>query len=97
MKMTCDGRLFEGLEQGVEGGVGDLMGFVEDVDLVAVAGRGVAGGVAEFANLVDAAIGGGVDFDHIDGVALADFDAGIADAAGFMAWGAPACQRRCGS
>ena len=32
------GRLFESLEQGVEGGLGDLMRFVEDVDLVAVAG-----------------------------------------------------------
>ena len=76
------GRLFEGLEQGVEGGVGDLVGFVEDVDLVAVAGGGVAGGVAQFANFVDAAIGGGVDLDDVDGVALADFDAGVAHAAG---------------
>ena len=32
------GRLFEGLEDGVEGCVGDLVGFVEEVDLVAVAG-----------------------------------------------------------
>jgi len=37
MKMTCDGGSSEGFEQGVRP-VGDLVGFVEDVDLVAVAG-----------------------------------------------------------
>ncbi len=76
------GRLFKRLEQGIEGGLGDLVRFIKDVNLVAVAGGRVAGGVAEFANLVDTAIGGCVDFDHIDGVALADFNAGVADTAG---------------
>ncbi len=32
------GRLFQRLEQGVEGRVGDLVGFVENVDFEAVAG-----------------------------------------------------------
>jgi hypothetical protein len=32
------GRLFKGFEQGVEGGVGNLVGFIEDVDFEAVAG-----------------------------------------------------------
>ena len=76
------GRLFEGFEEGVEGGVGDLVGFVEDVDLVLVARGAVAGGVAELADFVDAAVGGGVDFDDVDGVALADFEAGLAVVAG---------------
>ncbi len=88
MKMTCVGRLFEGFEQGVEGGVGNLVGFVEDVDFVAVAGGCVAGGVAEFANLVDAAVGGGVDLDDVDGVALADFDAAISQTPAGLAGGA---------
>ena len=79
-------RLFEGLEQGIEGGLGDLVGFVEDVDLVAVAGGRIARSVAQLANLVDAAIGGRVDLDHVDGVALANFDAGVADAAGLGRW-----------
>ena len=35
------GRLFEGFEEGVEGGVGDLVGLVEEVDLVFVARRAV--------------------------------------------------------
>ncbi len=75
-------RLFERLEQRVEGGVGDLVRLVEDVDLVAVARRAVAGGVAQLANLVDATIGGGVDLDDIDGRAGTNFGTGIADAAG---------------
>ena len=76
------GRLFEGLQQRVEGGVGDLVRFVEDVDLVLVARGAVAGGVAELADFVDAAVGGGVDFDDVDGGAGADLGAGLADVAG---------------
>ena len=76
------GRLLERLEQRVEGRVGDLVRFVEDVDFVAVARRAVAGGVAQLANLVDAAVGGGVDLDDVDGGAGANLGAGVADAAG---------------
>ena len=75
--------LFESLEQRVEGGFGDLVGFVENIDFVTVAGGGIAGGVAQFANLVNAPVGGGVDLDHVHGVALTDLDAGVAHAAGF--------------
>ena len=76
------GRLLQRLQQRVEGGVGDLVRLVEDVDLVAVARGAIAGGVAQFADLVDAAVGGGVDLDHVDGVAGANLGAGVADAAG---------------
>ena len=61
------GRLFEGLEQGVECGIGDLVGFVEDVDFVAIARAGRSGLRRGFADLVDAAVGGGVDLDDVDG------------------------------
>ena len=74
-------RLFQRLQQRVEGRLGNLVRFVEDVDLVAVARRSVARRIAQLANLVDAAIGGRVDLDHVDGVALANLDAGVADAA----------------
>ena len=76
------GWLLEGFEEGVEGGVGDLVRLVEDVDLVLVARGAIAGGVAEVADLVDAAVGGGVDLDDVDGVAGADLGAGLADVAG---------------
>ena len=82
MKMTCDGRLFQRLQQRIEGGVGDLVGFVEDPDLVAVAGGTIARGIAQLANLVDAAIGGRVDLDHVHRIAGANLGAGIANAAG---------------
>ena len=75
------GRLFESLQQRVEGGVGDLVGFVENVDLVAVARRTIARGLAQFANLVDAAVGGGVDLDDVDGIARANLGAGVANSA----------------
>ena len=58
------------------------MGFVEDIDFEAVARGLVAGGLAEFADFVDAAVGGGIDFNDVDGVASANFGAGFADAAG---------------
>jgi hypothetical protein len=73
----------QSLEQRVEGRVGDLMSFVENVNLVAISGGSVASGVAQFANLVNSAIGGRVDLDHVHGVALANFDAGVTNSAGF--------------
>ena len=76
------GRLFQRLQQRVEGGVGDLVSFVENVNFEAVAGGTVARGLAEFADFVDAAIGGGVDFDYVDRVSGANFRAGFTDAAG---------------
>ena len=74
-------RLFEGFEQRIEGRVGDLVRFVEDVNLVLITRRRVAGGVAQFANLVDAAIGGRINLDHVHGVALANLHTRIASSA----------------
>ena len=75
------GRLFQGLQQRVEGGVGNLVRFVKDVDLEAVAGRAIARGLAQLANLVNAAIGGRVDLDHVHRVAGADLAARVANSA----------------
>ena len=58
------------------------MRLIEDVDFVLVARGTVAGGVAQFADLVDAAVGGGIDLDDIDGVAGADLGAALAHIAG---------------
>ncbi len=88
------GRLFERFQQRVEGGIGDLVRFVEDIDLVTVAGRAIAGGVAQLANLVDAAVGGGVDFDHIDGVSLRGFRCRIRRCRRAPASAARACRFR---
>ena len=63
------GRFFQRLEKRVEGGIGDLVRFIEDVDLETVAGRTIPGGLAEFTDFIDTAVGGSVDLDDVDGVA----------------------------
>ena len=86
MKMTCAGRFFQGFQQRIEGGIGDLVGFIEDVDFVFIPGRAVAGALAQFSNFIDAAIGGGVNFDDVHGVAGANLRAGIAHSARLRRW-----------
>ena len=76
------GRLLERLQKRVEGRIGNLVCLVQDVDLEAVAGRPVAGSLAQFPDFIDAAVGGGVDFNHVHRVAAADFSAGVAHSAG---------------
>ena len=76
-------RLLQRLQQRIEGSLSDLVRFIKDINLVAVASRRVAGRIAQFANLIDSAIGGRVNLDHVDGIALADFHAGVANTARF--------------
>ena len=72
------GRLLERLEQRVPGVLRDLVRLVEDVDLAAqMAGR-IGQAIAQLADLVDAAVGGGIDLEDVERRALADGDAGIA-------------------
>ena len=79
------GRLFQGLQQRVEGCIGYLVSFVEDKDAVAVASRFGGGRGNQAAHFLDAAIGGRIDFDHVHGAhrAIADLAAGVAHATGF--------------
>src|SRR5262249_34829535 len=79
-------RLFQGLEQGVESGVSNLMSFVEDINLVAIAGRAVARGVTQLAYLVDAAIGGRINLDHVNRASGPDLDTGCAYATRLRRW-----------
>ena len=76
------GRLLQRLQQRIEGGIGDLVRLVENINLEAVARRTIARGFAQLANLVDATVGGRVDLDHVHRVAGANLDARIANAAG---------------
>jgi len=59
-------RLLERLQQRVERRRRQHVDFVDDVDLVGAARRGIAGVVAQVAHLVDAVVGGAVDLDHVD-------------------------------
>ena len=75
------GRLLQRLQQRIEGGVGDLVGFVENVNLEAIACRTITRGFAQLADFINAAVGGRVDLDDVHGIARADLGAGIAYAA----------------
>ena len=69
------GRLLDRLEERVPGVLGDLVRLVEDVDLAPeLAGR-VRQALAQVADVVDAAVAGGVDLDQVEGRALPDRDA----------------------
>jgi len=83
MKTTWLGGSSSVFEQGIEGGVGDLVCFIKNVDFEAIASRAIASGFAQFADLVDTPIGGSVDFDHVYRIARANFGAGLAYPAGF--------------
>ena len=58
-------RLFQRLQERVEGRRRQHVHFVDDVDLVARAGRRIAHAVVDLAHVVDAGVGGGVHFQHV--------------------------------
>jgi ribose 1,5-bisphosphokinase PhnN len=68
-------RLFQGLEQRIERGIGNLVRFIQNINLVAVTRRAIAGGITQFADLINTAIGGRVDFDYIHRTSSPDFHA----------------------
>ena len=76
-------RLLDQLEQGVEPLLGHHVRLVDDVDLVAPGDRGVEGALAKIAGVIDAAVAGRVDLDHVDraGPRRRQRDARVADAA----------------
>ena len=76
--------LFEGLEEGVEGLRGEHVDFVDDVDLESVSRGRVLDGVADFADLVDAAVGGAVELEDVDVAPFLDLAAGAALPAGLV-------------
>ena len=59
-------RLLDHLEQGVEALRGHHVGLVDDVDLVAAVDRGEEGAFAQVARVLDTAVAGRVDLDHVD-------------------------------
>ena len=76
------GRLLERLQHRVEGGRREHVHLVDHVDLEAPGHRLVDRLVEQLADLVDAAVGGGVQLDIVDMAAGIDVAAGVADAAG---------------
>ncbi len=66
------GRLFQRLEQAVEGLLRQHVHLVDDVDLVAGGVRLVVGAVDQVADVVDASMGRRVHLDHVEMPALQD-------------------------
>ena len=64
--------LLDQLQKGVPGLGGQLVGLVDDVDLVAAFDRLQDGALADLAHVVDAALRGGVHLDHVEGAAARD-------------------------
>ena len=72
-------RLFQRLQQAVEGLRRQHVHFVDDVDLVARRNRGVAHPLDDVADVVDAGMRGGVHLDHVDMAAFHDGPAMLAE------------------
>ena len=66
-------RLFQRLQQRIEGRIGNLVRLVQNPDFVSIPRRAVARRFAQLANLVDPAIRRRVDLQHIHGVAHREF------------------------
>ena len=80
-------RFLQRLEQGVEGIARQHVRLVDDEDLVTPFHGGVADGLAQGAGILDAVVGGTVDFRHVHMAALRDAPALGALVAGFGAGG----------
>ena len=64
--------LFQGLEQGIEGRLGEHVCFIQHVDFVLSFARPEAHLLADIADLVDAPIAGGIDLDQVQQTPLVD-------------------------
>mmetsp|Transcript_38418 Transcript_38418/g.106772 ORF Transcript_38418/g.106772 Transcript_38418/m.106772 type:complete len:258 (-) Transcript_38418:416-1189(-) len=76
------GRLLQRLEHRVERGVRQHVHFVDHVDLEAADDRLVDRLVQQLRDLLDAAVGGGIELHVVDEAALVDVAAGVAHATG---------------
>ena len=66
MKRRCGGGSSTSLSRALKPCVRDHVGLVDDVDLVAAADRREERLLAQVAGVVDTAVGGRVDLDHVD-------------------------------
>ena len=81
MNLTCGGGSSSVLSRALNASRGEHVDFVDDVDLVAAAAGAVLHVAAQLADLIDAAIAGAVDFEHVDVLAGGDAPAHVADVA----------------
>ena len=75
-------RLFQRLQEGVGGCVGQHVGFVDDINLALTLGRGEVHFLPDVAYLVDAPVAGGVQLDDVHELTAVDRPAVGAGVAG---------------
>ena len=88
-------RLFQGLQQGVERLGRQHVRFIDDVHLDLQHRRQILHPLAQVSDLVDAAVGGGIDLDQVDRRAASDLDAVRADTARLRALQVQTVDRLC--
>jgi hypothetical protein len=71
-------RLLDQLQERVEGGVGQLVRLVQDVDLVTALDGLEHHALADLADIVDSPLRGGIHLDHVKRGAVRDRHAGVA-------------------
>ena len=92
-KHQVGGGLLQDLQQGVEGGSGQHVDLVHDVDPFTDGGGGIDRLVPEGADLVHAVVGGGVQLQHVQDGAVFDAQTGGALVAGVAVLGILAIDR----
>ena len=75
------GRFLQRFQQSIESGVGNLVRFVENVDLEPVSSRAISRSLAQLANFINPSICGRVNLNHVNRVSCANLDAGVAHSA----------------
>jgi len=73
----------QGFEQGIGGAGTEHVDFVDDIDLIACLIRGVVDLLTEAADIIDAGVAGGINFDNIQGSGFGYCLAHITGIAGF--------------
>ena len=86
MKTTWAGGSSRILRSARESVLGELVRLVQDEDAIAIAHREYARHVAQLAHVVDAAVGGGVDLEHVEGGPGRDLLAGARTRRTAPAW-----------
>ena len=86
-------RLFQRLQQGVEGRCGQHVHLIDDVYLIMAGAGGIGCLVPQVADVVHAVVGGSVHFHHIEDAAVVDAFADLALAAGVAILGMEAVDR----
>ena len=82
--------LFQCLQEGIRGSVGQHMGFIDDVDLALALGWREVYLLPDVSDLIDATVAGGIQFDDVHELAAVDRVADGASVAGVSVLGVQA-------